>query len=178
MSNTTLYTVGHSNQSMEHFVQLLSQYQIRVLVDVRSAPYSKYASQFDKHALQASLTALEVRYCYLGRELGGRPDSADFYDGVGNVLYDKLAESQIFLTGIAVLKNEVVQQTVAVMCSEEDPGKCHRHLLISRVLSRQEFTVLHIRGDGSLISETDLEAYEQSARQPSLFGDTEDPAHN
>ena len=39
----TLRTVGHSNHSIEHFLDLLDQYRIAVLVDVQSSPYSRYA---------------------------------------------------------------------------------------------------------------------------------------
>ena len=51
----TIWTVGHSNHPIEHFLDLLSQHQITVLVDVRCSPYSRYATHFNKEALQGPL---------------------------------------------------------------------------------------------------------------------------
>ncbi len=56
------------------------------------------------------------------------------------------------------------------MCSEENPSRCHRHLLIGRVLRERDVPVSHIRGDGRIETETDLAARESSSDlQPSLF---------
>ena len=48
-----LYTIGHSNHSIDRFIQLLDENGIMILVDVRSAPYSRYNPQFNKEDLQA-----------------------------------------------------------------------------------------------------------------------------
>jgi len=50
-----VYTIGHSNHSVEHFLGLLKTNGIQVIVDARSQPYSKYASQFDHERLKGSL---------------------------------------------------------------------------------------------------------------------------
>lgn len=44
----TVYTIGHSNQPTEAFLDLLRQHGIEVVVDVRSAPYSRFVPQFNK----------------------------------------------------------------------------------------------------------------------------------
>ena len=61
--------------------------------------------------------------------------------------------------------------TVALLCSEEDPGACHRRLLIGRVLGERGVSVEHIRGDGRLQSEPEVAAEAGPARtdQMSLF---------
>jgi len=43
------------------------------------------------------------------------------------------------------------------MCSEEDPGKCHRTLLIGPALEERQLTLRHIRVDGS-VQATDMAA--------------------
>jgi hypothetical protein len=44
-----IFTIGHSTYSYEHFLILLQQHQIEYLIDVRSAPYSRIAPQFNKN---------------------------------------------------------------------------------------------------------------------------------
>lgn len=60
----TLFTIGHGNQTLEQFLALLQQHHIRVLVDVRSAPYSKYVPHFNKSRLETYLrdNGLDYRY--------------------------------------------------------------------------------------------------------------------
>jgi uncharacterized protein (DUF488 family) len=43
------YTVGHSNHSLEAFLQLLKAYETEVLIDTRSDPYSRFAPHFNLH---------------------------------------------------------------------------------------------------------------------------------
>ena len=69
-----IYSLGHSNRTIEHFLSLLSQHDIEVLVDVRSRPYSRYCPHFSKPALEAAVRDAGRRYLYLGDLLGGIPD--------------------------------------------------------------------------------------------------------
>src|SRR5712692_1311048 len=81
----TIFSLGHSNQSMETFFALLRQHEIEVLVDVRSSPYSKYVPHFNSNALAAAAEQAEIKYIFMGQELGGRPDEDEFYDINGDV---------------------------------------------------------------------------------------------
>jgi len=170
-----LFTIGHSNHSMEHLLDLLRQHAIQVIADVRSSPYSKYTTQFDREALIEALRAAGFQYIYLGGELGGRPRGEDYYDAQGHVLYDKVAESSAFLEGLARLEKGLSDYRVAVLCAEEDPAGCHRRLLVGRVLSERGVEVDHIRGDGRVQSEADLIAAEPADNQLSLFEEIEAP---
>ncbi|MFH0809193.1 MAG: DUF488 domain-containing protein, partial [Pseudomonadota bacterium] len=96
-----LFTIGHSNQTTERFLNLLSDNGIQVLVDVRSHPYSKFASQFNGPSLKEVIAKRGVRYLYLGRELGGKPEGPSFYDKDGHALYFQIAESPDFLKAVA-----------------------------------------------------------------------------
>jgi uncharacterized protein (DUF488 family) len=151
-----LFSIGHSNHAAEAFLDLLKKHDIGVLVDVRSHPYSRYAAQFDASVLKAVLARAGIKYLYLGRELGGRPEDTDYYDTEGHVLYARLATSPVFLEGIARLERGVDTYRVALMCAEEDPRDCHRRLLIGRVLKDRGIELDHIRGNGQLQTEEDL----------------------
>ena len=50
-----IYTIGHSNHTLEAFLSLLRLHRIEVLIDTRSAPYSRFAPQFNKDALRTGV---------------------------------------------------------------------------------------------------------------------------
>jgi uncharacterized protein (DUF488 family) len=166
----TLFTIGHSNHSEEKFLELLRQHGIEVLVDVRSQPTSHFNPQFNDAHLKGALAAAGVRYMFMGDQLGGRPEGDEFLDDQGRALYHRMAESPKFLAGIERLERGLAQYRVAVMCSEEDPAVCHRHLLVTAVLSGRGIDAQHIRGDGRLESEEQLRPREQ---QGLLFAELE-----
>jgi uncharacterized protein (DUF488 family) len=173
--NSRVLTIGHSNHSMEHLLQLLALYSVQVVADVRSSPYSKYATQFDREALMEALRAAGFQYVYLGGELGGRPRGDAYYDSAGHVLYDKVVESPGFQEGVARLEGGLRQYVVAALCAEEDPAGCHRRLLVGRVLGERGIAVEHIRGDGRLQTEAEIAAAEPHSNQLSLFEEIEAP---
>ena len=145
----TLYTIGHSNRSLTEFLELLERHGIESLVDVRSAPYSRYVTHFNRADLEYSVESHKIRYTYLGAELGGRPPGDEFYDEHDHVLYYRVAQAPFFRGGIEKLIEEGAVYRTAFMCSEEDPTNCHRRLLIARVLMDEGVRVIHIRGDDS-----------------------------
>jgi uncharacterized protein (DUF488 family) len=151
-----VHTVGHSNVSQEAFIALLQQHGVEVLVDVRSAPYSKYVPHFNGDALKQAVVRAGIKYLYFGGELGGRPREREFYDTKGHVRYDLIAESPQFKEGIERLLRGIREHRVALMCNEEDPRECHRRLLVGRVLTARGVAVLHIRGDGRIQPEAEL----------------------
>jgi uncharacterized protein (DUF488 family) len=159
----TLYTVGHSNHSEEKFFELLHQHGIEVLVDVRSQPFSRYNPQFNDGNLKRSLSEAGISYLFMGDALGGRPLGNEFLDEAGHALYHRMADSPEFLAGIERLARGATEYRVAIMCSEEDPAICHRHLLVTRVISGRGVDVLHIRGDGRVETEAQVAGQEKQA---------------
>lgn len=150
MSADVLWTIGHSNHTLDRFLDLLGEHRIDVLVDVRSSPYSRYAGHFNREALERAIDGKDIRYIFMGRELGGRPSDAAAYDDEGHARYDVMAESSSFNGGLARLERGIAAYRVAIMCSEEDPEHCHRRILVGKVLTaRGTYQLHHIRGDGS-----------------------------
>ena len=159
---------------MEHFLSLLNAHAVQVVVDARSQPYSKYATQFDHEALKQALQDAGIRYLYLGRELGGRPEGEEFYDGEGHVLYDRVAASCLFQEGLSRLERGIREYKLALLCAEENPSACHRRLLVGRVLLERGVQVDHIRGDGRIQTEEEVAAEAVSNRdQLTLFQSVE-----
>lgn len=141
---------------MDEFLALLHEHGIQVLVDVRSAPYSRWVPHFNKRELQEAIESEGLRYLYLGQPLGGRPDNPQHLDNEGRALYYKMAHTPEFRKGIERLLTGMRDFRVALMCSEENPDVCHRNLLVGRVLREDHaVNVRHIRGDGSVLDSVD-----------------------
>jgi uncharacterized protein (DUF488 family) len=151
-----VYTIGHSNHSLETFLNLLRASGIEVVVDIRSKPSSQVVPHFDRKPLENSLKMKGFKYLYLGKELGGKPDSKDFYDTEGHVLYSLIAKSTPFVQAIERLLKGIHKYRVVVLCGEENPLNCHRRLLVGKVLGNYDVNLLHIRGNGRVQSEEEL----------------------
>jgi uncharacterized protein (DUF488 family) len=123
---------------------------------------------FNTRPLGEILSNDGIGYLFLGGELGGRPEGEIFYDSDGRVDYALVGGSNSFLDGISRLEQEIRTRTVALLCSEEDPARCHRRLLVGRTLEELGFTLRHIRGDGSIQIEG-----ETDGGQPVLFPESE-----
>lgn len=165
----TIFTIGHSNHDLETFLGLLKQNGIEVVVDIRSNPYSRFASHFNKADLHNTLRNNSIKYLFLGKELGGRPSNRKFYNAKGHVVYSRLAESPAFHEGIEKLIKEIKQYRVALMCSEENPRKCHRYLLVGKVLEKGGVEIIHIRGEGQLQSQDELSREDETGQRQEMF---------
>jgi uncharacterized protein (DUF488 family) len=164
----TVFTIGHSRHTAEQFVALLRAHAIEQLVDVRSRPHSKWAPHFDKAELSRRLGDQRVEYVFLGRQLGGRPDSREFYRQDGTVDYARRALAPDFVEGISLLVAITQCRRTVILCAEEDPVRCHRRLLVAPALARSGAAVVHVRGDGRLEPEP---APASAATQLDLFGE-------
>lgn len=138
-----VFTVGHSDLELETFLGILSQAGVDAIADVRSSPYSGRAPWFSKVALKPVLSERGVRYVFLGKELGGRPQSSSLYTaGVAN--YSAVSSTPEFLAGIErVLKGAEIHR-IALMCSERDPLQCHRFLLVAKHLAKIGVELRHL----------------------------------
>jgi uncharacterized protein (DUF488 family) len=148
-----LFTVGYGARSLEEFMAVLKAHQIEYLIDVRSAPYSKFKQEFSRELLQYHLERAGVHYLFMGDSIGGQPNNpACFTDG--KVDYDKLRAQPAFRAGIERLKKAGEQQKrVVLMCSEGRPEQCHRSKLIGETLAAEGIPVCHIDEDGQLLTQ-------------------------
>lgn len=164
----SIYTIGHSNHTAEIFLSLLQAGGIQVVVDVRTAPYSRYVPRFNKLEIERTLVRAGFKYLYLGDMIGGKPTDSAFHDQDGKVNYRKLAASRKFQAGIDRLVKGLGHVRLVLMCAEEDPRHCHRHLLIARELELgRQIAVNHLRADGSSLRALDLLG--STPRQMELF---------
>jgi uncharacterized protein (DUF488 family) len=144
-----IYTIGHSNNSLEHLTKLLKENNVKVLLDVRSHPYSKFVPQFNRENLERESKRLRFEYRFAGDYLGGKPEDKSCYDG-NEVNYDKIASKDYYKKGINRLIEISQESVTAILCSEENPHMCHRHKLIAQTLLDMGVEVLHIRHNGQV----------------------------
>ncbi len=165
----SIYTIGYGDRSIEQFVAVLKANAIAYLLDVRSAPYSRFKPEFSKDALAKALAEHGIRYVFVGDKLGGRPDDPGCYVD-GRVDYDKVRVQPFFLAGIERVEAAHRQRLrVVLMCSEGKPEQCHRSKLIGETLVARGVEVVHIDERDQLI--THDEAIQRlTDGQLSLFG--------
>ena len=156
MGRYRLYSIGHSNQSLEEFLGLLNAHGVNCVIDVRSVPASKYSPQFNQDGLRIFLKANGVQYLYFGYEFGAR--RTDCLDDSGQVDFEQAVETPLFQQGAGrVMKGLEKGFSIAFMCSEADPLECHRFSLVSRYFHNHGVKVLHILKGAELASQEDVE---------------------
>lgn len=168
-----LFTIGHSNHKLERFVELLRGAGVEAVADVRTRPVSRFCPQFNKAALESSLSGAGIAYVFMGKELGGRPDDPALYrDGTAD--FEKIAKSEAFREGLELMMADARKHRVALMCSEKGPLDCHRCLLVGRALGERGVAVQHILADGSPVSQTQIEEELLAGSSDDLFAPREE----
>lgn len=156
MGNYRLYSIGHSNQSLDGLLVLLNAHDVNCVIDVRSVPASTYSPQFNQESLKYFLKSHGVQYLHFGDEFGAR--RTDCLNESEQVDFEKAVETPLFQKGVErVMKGLEKGFRIAFMCSEADPLECHRFSLVSRYFYDQGLDVRHILKDGTLASHASLE---------------------
>ncbi len=146
-----VYTAGHSTRSIEELLALLAGHGVTTLVDVRRYPASRRHPQFSRDALAASLAGAGIQYVHepdLGGRRSARPGSphtawrVEAFRG-----YADYMETPEFQAALERLIRRSQGETVAILCAEAVPWRCHRRL-ISDALVARGIAVLHILGPG------------------------------
>ena len=167
-------TIGHSVYEMSDFIALLQDNNIDTIVDVRSIPYSKFASQYNRESLKYYLKQSNIYYIFMGDLLGARYEDKSLLFDDGKVNFKKVQETKFFQDGINRLEKGVSKgYNIALMCSEKEAFDCHRFALISEFLSKIGFTIKHIYPD-KVLTQADLEErllkkYSKKLPQADLF---------
>lgn len=138
MFMTLIFTIGHSNRELDEFVHLLQHNQIDTVVDVRRYPGSKSFPQFNKETLAKELLTKHIYYKHI-EKLGGRRNNIAASQKYNNERwqnksfrsYANYMLTKSFKEGIEKLLSLTVNSSgsLAIMCSEAVPWRCHRRLI-------------------------------------------------
>jgi uncharacterized protein (DUF488 family) len=144
----TIYTIGHSTDTLDVFLNFLRKNKINTVIDVRSVPYSRFANQFNKEQLEKFLKKNNIYYIPMGKSLGARFENKELLFNDGKVNFSKVIKTDLFLNGIARIEKGINQGfKITLMCSEKNPLQCHRFSLLARFLHQKGYKVTHIVGN-------------------------------
>ncbi len=136
----TIYTIGHSTRGIEEFLRILSVHQIECVVDVRTIPKSRHNPQFGQEELTKSLTETAIGYRRLDSLGGLRHTRKDSINGAWKNAsfrgYADYMQTPEFLAGLDQLIQFGAAKTIAIMCAEAVPWRCHRSLIGDALLVR------------------------------------------
>lgn len=135
-----IFTIGHSTRSLEDFISLLKEHGINQLIDVRTIAKSRYNPQFNQSILSKSLRNKHIGYRHM-KGLGGlrhaHKDSIN--TGWYNLSFRGYADYMQTPDFDNYLKKLIAiakKKTVAIMCAEGVPWRCHRSLIGDALLIR------------------------------------------
>lgn len=139
-SGVRVYTIGHSTRTLDDLVGLLRAAGVSVLADIRTIPRSRHNPQFNEDSLPPAVRPKGIHYVHI-RELGGlrhaRKDSAN--TGWRNASFRGFADymqTEAFESGLTKLRALTKKGTVALMCAESVPWRCHRSLVADVLTAR------------------------------------------
>lgn len=146
-----VYTIGHSTRPIDEFIALLRNAGVSLVADIRTIPRSRHNPQFEGDALRAALEAHGIGYAHLPA-LGGLRHARRESPNAGwrNASFRGFADymqTPEFEAGLADLYALASEGTVAVMCAEAVPWRCHRSL-IADALTVRGAHVEHITSAG------------------------------
>lgn len=136
-----VFTIGHSNRTIEDFIALLRENRVERVIDIRTIPKSRHNPQFNEDALAPALRAKKIGYVHL-KKLGGlrhaRADSENL--GWHNASFRGFADymqTEEFEEGLARAIKLAEAKPSALMCAEAVPWRCHRSLVADALLVRK-----------------------------------------
>lgn len=147
-----IWTIGHSNRTLEEFTGLLKENSITQVLDVRKLAGSDKFPHFNSDALAEPLDAIGIKLWKLEPLDGRRTVSKEipfetnaWWENRSFHNYADHALSPEFTEALAELRDAASSQHTAVMCSEAVWWRCHRRIISDHLIAHQ-LQVLHIMG--------------------------------
>jgi len=142
MAGSCVYTIGHSTHPIDEFVGMLRANDIERLIDVRTVAGSRHNPQFGERELAISMPGAGIDYQRLS-ELGGLRHTPVAEASINGAWRNKsfrnyadYMQTPEFVIGIEELIALAKKQTLAIMCAEAVPWRCHRSLIGDALLAR------------------------------------------
>lgn len=172
-----IYTIGYTAFKIEDFILVLKKYNIDCIIDVRSSPFSRFYSDYNKLELMSRLKNEKILYYNFTNEFGARQTNRIYYHSEGYLDFNKFLNSDNFKSGVNKIKNGIKKGFVlCLMCAETDPITCHRSIMIGRGLKNNDIKVNHILKSGEFETQESIEMrllniYYENRNQLSLFSE-------
>ncbi len=166
-----LYTVGHSNRTLDELVLALAAWEVTTLVDIRHFTRSRANPQFNAAVLRRRLPREDMAYVVMPA-LGGRRGRQDIepsrnagWTNASFKNYADYAETAAFQTALRELLERAAHETCAIMCAEAVWWRCHRRIVADYALTRR-VPVFHIftAAKAERATRTPFAVYDRSSR--------------
>lgn len=127
----TLFTIGYEGQCIEDFINTLIKNDVHLLCDVRKNPISRKFG-FSKSKLNHIIETIGIKYVHIP-ELGIESDkrrSLSTDEDYQQLFCNYNEALQTLTKHLETLYNLIIKNSrVAIMCYENDPERCHRHVI-------------------------------------------------
>ncbi len=142
-----VFTIGHSTRDITNFIDIIKEYGIEEIVDIRTIAKSRHNPQFNSDNLKTVLVENGIGYKQF-KELGGLRKASKnsintFWKNSSFRGFADYMQKKEFKEGIAKLAKLSAKKRIAIMCAEVLPWNCHRSL-IADLLTAKHFSVTHI----------------------------------
>ena len=171
---TAIYTIGHAKRTTAQLIELLRNYAIDFVIDVRTVPEQDSHVDFAPTTLTALLQSANLRYVSMSSALGEVPPA-------GRALnYSAIRASAAYQQALGRLQKAFQQQhRVALLGVAGPPDGCQRSQLFGASLEAMEIPVVHIDQHGTLQSQaTVMWDWANQAFADAGYGDDEEPYYD
>ena len=139
-SEARIYTIGHSNRSIEEFLQILDVYKLKLVIDIRTIPKSRHNPQFSQDRLSTALEKHGIEYEHMPG-LGGlrHTTKASVNTAWRNPSFRGFADymqTDEFKSHLKRLIAPSKRKRLVIMCAEAVPWRCHRSLIGDALFAR------------------------------------------
>lgn len=150
-SQTVIFAIGHSTHPISEFIEILGGLEIKRIVDVRTIPKSRHNPQFNREELEKSLRSEGIGYLHMpglgGLRHAGKDSSNTAWRNASFRGFADYMQTEEFGINLEKLIEIAQKETVAIMCAEALPWRCHRSLIGDALLVRgvdvQDITSKH-----------------------------------
>ncbi len=140
-----LYTIGYEGLSLEQFITVLKENDIKRIIDVREYPVSRKTG-FSKNILNASLVFFDVDYTHI-KNLGCPKEVRNTYK-----LTQDWNDYRKGFNAYVKLQNDSLDEVFqlaeekrsALLCFEANHNRCHRSLITAEMIRRYKIDSHHI----------------------------------
>ncbi|MFL0252274.1 DUF488 family protein [Clostridium neuense] len=145
------YTIGHDNRKLKDFSDILKEYNINCIVDIRSVQ-SNITGDYNGENIKKFLNKLGIYYIPMEKEFDLSKQEFDRND------FEKVRLSEYFTNGIVRIENGIKKGfKIAVMGIEKEPIYCNRGIIVAYALKHRGINLKHIIDKETLKSQIDVE---------------------
>lgn len=145
------YTIGHDKRELNEFSEILREYNINCIVDIR-ATANNISGLYNGENIKDFLNKLGIYYIPMEKEFDLRQCEFDRDD------FEKVRSSEKFMGGILRIESGMKKGfKIAIMGVEKEPSCCNRGVIIAYALKNKGISLKHIIDKEVLKSQQEIE---------------------